>query len=499
MSEPPTAPPRPALPGEDEADVLRSAAAGGKVIRGSAVRGLGYAVGFLLGAAIAVLLLRYLGVVQFGRYITVMSLLAIVSGVTDAGLTTVGARELAIRPRGEERDRMLANLVWLRLVITPLGVLAAIGFAVFAGYDSTLVWGTVLGGLGVILINTQAMAMLPLSVDLRLGTLTGVEVLKNVLTLAGVAALVAVGASLLPFFAIQVGVGVVVVAITPLLLRSLASIRPRFERSTAHLLVRESLPVAVALAMNIIYFRLLILLMSLIATGTETGLFGTSFRIFEVLFGVPTLVLGVALPVLAVAGQEDEPRLRYALQRMLEVGLAAAVLIALVVVIAAEPAIRLLAGPEYADAAPVLRLHAIALIAVFLGQTWQLGLVSIRRQGDMALANAAALAIVLVLGLVLIPDDGAIGAGVAAVCGEFSLALILLALLARARPALVPTFRFLPKIALAVLAAAPVALLGLPALAAAALAAAVYTALIFATGALPSDVLNAFRGLRRAS
>ena len=72
----------------------------------------------VLTAIASVFLLRYLGVVEFGRYVTVLSLIAIVSGVTDAGLTAVGARDLALRPMGEPRERLLANLLGLRLVLT---------------------------------------------------------------------------------------------------------------------------------------------------------------------------------------------------------------------------------------------------------------------------------------------------------------------------------------------------------------------------------------------
>ena len=111
-----------------------------------------------------------------------------------------------------------------------------------------------------------------------------------------------------------------------------------------------------------------------LGTEVENGLFATSFRVFEVLFGLPLLVLSVALPLLSVAGAEDVQRLRFALQRMTEVALAASVLLVLVLVPLAQPAVELLGGEEYADAGRVLRIQALALVPVFLGQTWQLGI-----------------------------------------------------------------------------------------------------------------------------
>ena len=58
-----------------EIDVLRTGEAGGKVIRGGALRGAGYAAGILFGAGTSVLLLRHLGVEEFGRYGIVIALL----------------------------------------------------------------------------------------------------------------------------------------------------------------------------------------------------------------------------------------------------------------------------------------------------------------------------------------------------------------------------------------------------------------------------------------
>jgi O-antigen/teichoic acid export membrane protein len=473
-------------------DLLRTPQAGRLVIRGAAVRGLGYGTGVVLAAVASVFLLRHLGVEDFGRFATVMSLVAIVSGITDAGLTAVGARDLPLRPR-EAHPRLLANLLGLRLLLTPLGVLGAAAFAVLAGYDDDLVLGTLLAGAGLVLINAQATMMMPLQIQLRIGRLTLAEVLRQALTVVGIVVLVAAGASLLPFFALPILVGAGVLAASPLLVGPDLVLRPAADRREWRGLLREALPIAASLVMNVIYFRVLIILLSLLATARETGLFATSFRIFEVLFALPTLVLTVALPVLAVA-HDDRPRLRYVLQRMTEVSAIAAVFLAILIVIVARPMIELLGGSEYADAAPILRIQGFALGAVFLGQVWQLGLISIRRQSALVLANGVALALVVALGLALIPAYDATGAAVAAVVAESALAATLFVLIARADASLRPDLGFLWKPALAGgLMAACLLVPGVSVALTALLGTAVYALAIWLTRALPAEVLDAFR------
>ncbi len=198
-------------------------------------------------------------------------------------------------------------------------------------------------------------------------------------------------------------------ALTPLVVPWRRGLLPAFDRRVVASLLREALPLAVALTMNVIYFRVLMIMTSLLASQTQTGYFATSFQVFAVLFSLPLLVLSSALPLLSVAGRDDSERLRFGLQRMTEVSLAVSVVFVLAIYALAPTLIPLLGGAQYAGAAPVLQIQSFALIAVFVGQVWQLGLLSLRRQAALAWANAGALALVLVLGAVLIPLWGARG------------------------------------------------------------------------------------------
>ena len=477
---------------------LRGADVGLRVIRGAAVRGTGYAIGMLLAASASVFLLRHLGVADFGRYATVASLIAIVGGLTDAGLSAVGGRDLALRPPGEERRQLLANLLGLRLVLTLLGVLVAIAFTIAAGYDRTLVLGTVLAGIGLILISCQTTMTLPLSVELKIGRLTAAEIIRQAAMLLAIALLVAVGAGLSPFFAVSIAVGVATLVITPPLVGGAFVWRPAFDAGEWRTLIRETLPLAAAVVVGVLYFRVLIVLMSLLATEVETGLFATSFRVSEILYGIATLAVTIALPVLAVAAEEPA-RLRYMLQRMIEVSMIASCYLVLVVVIIAEPVLVLLGGGQYRDAAPVLRIQVFALIPVFLGQVCVVGLISIRRPSIQAVANGLAVPILLVLGFVLIPLYGAAGAAIAALAAEFGYVSALVVLLVRHDASLRPSFRFLWKVAIASgLAAAATLVPGLPALATAVIATFAYVAGLWITRAIPTEVRDAFSVRKRA-
>lgn len=466
-------------------------------MRGGLIRGLGFGVSTALGLATAVLLLRYLGVDDFGQYATVTAVLGIVAGITDAGLTAVGSREISVARTATERESLLGHLLVLRIVGVSVGVLAGVTFTVMAGYDSIVVAGTALGGLGVILMSVQSMLTVPIWVELRIVSLTTLEVLRNLLTLVGVAILVFAEAALLAFFGVQVVVGIVLIPATLLLARVGVRAASGIRRETLVRLMRETFPLAIAFAMSVIYFRVLVVLVSLVSSEEQTGIFGTSFRIFELLLGLPALILSVALPLLSVAGAEDDERLRNGLQSMTEVSLLIGALLVVGIGILAEPGILLIGGDEYADAAPVLRIQALALIPVFLGQVWQLGLIAGRAQRAMAIANGLALVLVITLGLAFVPEGGATAAAWVAVGAETALAVFLRIAVGRMRPGVAPSLWCAWKAALAMaLAAGAGYLLRDSPLLAVCVAVPVFGIVAIVTRAVPADAYHAF-GLKR--
>ena len=474
-------------------DLLDTPQAGPAAIRGSLLRFGGYGVGVLLSVVSISFLIRHLGVSSFGQYVTVISLVTIVQGVTDAGLTTIGVREYSLRS-AEARDSLMRSLLGVRLVLTSTGVLLATGFAAVAGYGGALVLGTLLAGTGLLFTVTQATLAVPLASRLQLGWVTGLDLLRQLLLVVGVLGLIAAGAGLVPFLALQVPLGVVMLLATAVLVRGKVPMRPGFDRREWWLLARRVLPFAAAVAIGTIYLRLTVIAMSLISTELETGYYATAFRVVEVIVAVPPLVVGATLPVLARAARDDERRLQYVLQRLFDATLIVGVGIGLVVALGAPFAVEVLAGGESDPSIRVLQIQAIAIVANFVATSWGYGLLSLHRHGSILFASVAALVTGLGLTALLVPDLEAEGAALAYVGGELVLAALMYLLLARAQPGLHLSLRVPVRVAAAAALAGAVALVpGLPSVVAASAAAALYVAALFALRGVPQELLEAFQ------
>jgi O-antigen/teichoic acid export membrane protein len=475
---------------DEIADVLDSTAAGGQIVRGGALRFGSYVAIVALSIISAALLTRHLGVARFGQYTTVISLVSIVASITDAGMSIVGTREFALRT-GPDRDALMRDLLGLRMTLTLIGVVLATAFALAAGYDTALLVGTVLASLGTVALVAQHTFTIPLAAALRLGTLSALDLARQVLTVAALVALVVVGAGVLPLLAVILAVNVALVPPTAALARDQISLRIGLRPRHWIALLKLTVSFSLAIAVGTIYIFTAQILTSLVSSNHQSGLFAASFRVFIVAGGVPGLLVSAALPLLARAARDDRERLTYALQKIFEVSLILGVAAALGTLAGAQFIIHVVAGPQYAAAAGVLRIQGLAMIASFLLAGWSYALLSLKRYGSLLAANAAAFVISCSLTLVLASAHGAKGAAVATLCGEGALAIASLLALVRGHPELRPRLEVLPKVALAAVPGVVLALaVDLPSLVRALLALATYGLLIAATRAAPPELIQ---------
>lgn len=487
-------------PGEaqSQAEVLAAADVGQRVVRGGAARAAGFVATNLLTAAGAVLLLRALGVDDFGRFGTVMALIAIIQGISEAGLTLTGSRELAVRPE-DERAEMLAHVLGLRIALTAGGVVVAVVFAAAAGYDRTMVLGTAIAGFGIVLQSVQTAMLLPLSVELRNGTLALNEVLRQGSLVATWAVVVVAGAGLLAFFAAQVVAGVILLLATPLMLARRHFVAPRLSRDRLRELAVVGLPVAASTVIGVVYLRLLVILFSIVSdNATQLGYYVTSTRVIELFVTLPFLLSTVILPVLSVAARDDRDRLFYAAARTTEALALGGVLIAVVLATAAEPLLHLLGGAQYEGAAPVLRVQALALVPIFIAASWTPLFLGASRLRGLVIPPLIGMVVVIAVGLALIPVDQARGAAIAAVLGDGVLAITAFIVLRTSGLGGAVPGRSLGRLLLAGLPAAAIAVSGVgPPVVRAVVAAAVLLGLALALRIVPSELLDPIRARLR--
>jgi O-antigen/teichoic acid export membrane protein len=401
-------------------EALDAPSAGVTAIRGSALRSGGYVLGVLLSLVSVPLVIRHLGIDGFGAFATITALVTIVAGLSELGLTTLGVREWAQRDPAERRG-LMHDLLGARIAFAVLGSVGAIIFAVAASYDSERLLGTAVACVAVIILGVQAALTVPLAGELRQGRIAAADLLRQAVTVLGIVVLVVAGAGLVPILAASIPGALASLLLTAAAVRG-SLVWPAFHPRHWQRLLKGTLPFVMAAAVNVVYFRMSMILTSLVGTATAVGEYAIGFRVMEVLIAVPALLISALFPLLARAAVLDPTRLRSTLERTWHTALSMGALVAVVVVATAPIAVLILAGERPGGAVDALRLLGVALGFSFVGVTGQYGLLAAHEHRSILAINAIALVLNAALTLILVPHHGATGAAVALAASEFFLA-----------------------------------------------------------------------------
>ncbi|HTA11926.1 MAG TPA: oligosaccharide flippase family protein [Solirubrobacteraceae bacterium] len=464
--------------------------AGGRVIRGGTLRAAGALAGVLAGAVSAPLVVRHLGATSFGHYLTVTSIIFIVTALTEGGLANVAVRQYSVGDTGQRRS-LIANLTGLRLALGVLGAALAIGFGALAGYPHVIVVGLVLGSVGYVLAGVQGSYSVALNGTLRLSALAGIDMLRSLSTSLLLIALVLGGSELTGFYTVTVVVQALALVVTAMLVRHDVPLMPAFDRASWRELARETALYALAATIGVIYFQVALITMSLLDPGPQTGFYAIAFRIVEIVNGIPWLLAGSVLPVLALAAANDRERLRFVAGRVFEGAVVAGGWVAVVLIVGARFGIDIVAGAKGHPSIAVLRIMGVGVTATFIVSSWGFVLLSLRQYRQLVMANLGALVLAIALSLVLIPALHARGGAITTAVLELVLAGSYMAFLSRHE--IFAPKRFVACFALAIALGMGVGLLALSinAVFAVLVASVVYFGALWLLGAIPSELIDA--------
>ncbi len=178
----------------------------------------------------------------------------------------------------------------------------------------------------------------------------------------------------------------------------------RSARSTALSLMRE-IPIFVGLeACFQLYWRVDVLLLSLISSKAETGYYVAAYRIFSALLLLPQSYGQILLPRLVKS--QGDGLFRRGIRDMAFLGGAMAV----ATILLARTGTGVLYGPGYQRSALILVILAMGLLPASVDQPQGRALVAAGRQSKDLAALAAATGTNICLNLLLIPSFGGLGA-----------------------------------------------------------------------------------------
>jgi O-antigen/teichoic acid export membrane protein len=176
---------------------------------------------------------------------------------------------------------------------------------------------------------------------------------------------------------------------------------------------REAVTLGVALFLIQFYFRIDTIMLGILTSETEVGLYSVAFNLMEGTFFIPTIVMAAIFPGLSQAKHFSVYFRKGALLLTLSgiVGGAAVFLLA-------DSIILWFYAPGFKNSADILEILAIAIPLVFWGYLMTQSLVALDHNRIYLVITASGLLLNVMLNFWLIPKYGASGAAVSTVITE---------------------------------------------------------------------------------
>ncbi|MBI3957048.1 MAG: flippase [Candidatus Kerfeldbacteria bacterium] len=380
-----------------------------RIARNTIIQIVGKGAAVLFGIGAISLLTRSLGQTGFGAYTTVVTFVQFFGTLADLGLYVVSVKKIS--EHGVDADRMFSNIFTLRIISALVFVVLAPLIVLFFPYPQEVKIGVALVSATNLFVTLTQVLTVVFQKSLAMTRAALAEVAGKAVFFGLIALFLIRGYSLMAMLLAVVLASAAQCLLLLIAARRFVRIRLTYDAPIWREVLRESWPVAISVALNLIYFKADTIILSLFHPQATVGLYGASYKVLEVLVALPAMFAGLILPLVTLHfSRNDWEKFRIVVQK----GFDALTMLGLPIVagafVLAYPIMTLIAGSEFAASGGILRVLIFAVGIIFVGTMFGYTVVIINQQRAMIKYYLGVAVFALVGYFIFIPPYGVWGA-----------------------------------------------------------------------------------------
>ncbi len=395
-----------------------------KVAHNSAIHIAGKGLSTFLGLIVVALITRYLGTEGYGNYITVITYLTFFGILADFGLVLVTTQMISEHKADEKR--IINNLFTLRFFSALIFLGLAPMLVVFFPYSPLIKTGVALTALSFFFITLNQVLTGLFQKHLELKWVVLAENIGRVALLVGVIVAMTLNANLLAILVAVVAGSLLNFLTLFISARRFVRIRFTFESKIWKQIISRAWPIGISIAFNLIYLRADTLILTLVGTQSEVGIYGAAYRVLDILLMLPVLMMGVVLPILTTAWTaKNLQRFTRGIQKTFNVFIMLILPILAGAIMFATPVMVFIAGSAFAPSGPILTILLLAFTAATISTLFGHTTVAINHQKKVIWIYAVDAVLSVIGYIIFIPQYGMVGAAWVTVFSELFAAVVL--------------------------------------------------------------------------
>jgi O-antigen/teichoic acid export membrane protein len=195
----------------------------------------------------------------------------------------------------------------------------------------------------------------------------------------------------------------------------------------------QAFPIGLVLIFGFVYYKIDSIMLSVLRGMVDVGVYGTAYKLLEVLQTVPSMFLGAAFPLITKYAESKDKRLRGAFQKQFDFLVLIAVPLVIGTFVLAGPIISLIAGSKGSEflhtstvtffgqqitSVTCLKILIFSVGVSFISQLYNYMIVSLGKQKVMIWPTVGFAAFNFLVNLYLIPRYSYLGASVSTLATE---------------------------------------------------------------------------------
>jgi len=400
-----------------------------RVAYNTVIQIIGKIITTIISLFLVAALTRYLGVAGYGQYTTIFAFIQFFAVVADFGFFWFLVREIS-KPEAAQ-EKIFNNVLTLRTLLAAVvfALAFAVGFLIPQYHEIRLGIGIIAAAWFWQALNGTYVGIFQNRLRMDKAALT--DVFGRLVIFGVVLWQINHAASLNQILWSYFLGNLANFLASAWLGRVYLRFRPAFDFRFWREIFRESFLIFLVSILALIYFKNDTLMLSLLKTSTDVGIYGPPYKVVEILILLPAIFMGNVFPVVTHYIYAKDRRLEAAFQKSFDFLIISAVPIAVGIIFIASRVIRIVAGPEFMTASTItpifglpatsslaLQILIVAVAISFISHLFGYMIIALGKQTKMIGPNLFLVVFNVGLNLILIPRYSYIGAALATVLTE---------------------------------------------------------------------------------
>ena len=359
---------------------------------------------------------RYLGAGGFGNYATVLAFLAFFSAIADLGLNSVSTREIS-RP-GANESRIMGNIFAFRISISLLVLFLSPAIVWFFPYPTEVKQAIMIVAASFLFSSSYQVLNGVFQKNLAMDKVAFAELIGKIVQVLLIILAIHLKLGFLWIISSLLFCMIVNFILVYSLSKKYISFKLEFDWQYWKNFLRQSYPIGIAACITFIYFKIDTIMLSVMKTSAEVGLYNAAYKVIENISFFPAMIVGLIFPIMSQNIFSDRKKFADVSNKTYKIFWILTVPLVVGTLFLSEGIISLIGGREFLEAAPALRILVFALAFIFFGNFLNAILIAGNKQKKMLLIATIAAVFNFTANLFFISRYSYLGAAIVSLATE---------------------------------------------------------------------------------